>query len=203
MNRSLAFALLLILPVASGALAQSDQGPDSYGLYFNQSGNFVNSISAVPNSLLDIHIVLAGSSRPTIGGWEVAFRFTQGTGTIIATGYNGTSSNEAEPPMFIVGMGVPALLADFHVLATMEFFYFSGQCDWYGGPSIPSTMPESPSYFNGQNMNDLVPCTFSTVVDGSGVDENGWTLFPLAVINGDAPVATEIESWGSVKGLFR
>jgi hypothetical protein len=109
--------------------------------------------------------------------------------------------------MFIVGLGTPLPPdADGNfVLAVPTFFLMSpgATVSFYAGPADPASIPGFPAYVNGEDLTEIIPMVFSTDLDGMYTDDEGWLTIPLAVINGEAPVATENATWGSVKSLYR
>jgi hypothetical protein len=193
---------------AVSALGQdSDGGPDSFGLYFEVDGSYVNQIDSVPpNTFLPTFIILSGITRPSVAGWEVNFEFTPGSGAVISTDFEGDATDfDPGSTYFIVGLGTPLPVPaeGSLVLAEMNFMFFSGITAWFGGPADPGSIPGVPVYANGDDLLDLAPCHFSTDADGMFIDDTGWTTIPLAVVNGEAPVAIEDVSWGNVKTIFR
>jgi len=183
-----------------------DEGPDSFGIYFEVGGEHVNELFGVaPNQLVSQYVILAGISRSSIGGWEVAFDFTPGSGLLISTTLTGSATNSVTPPNFLVGLSTPLLVPaeGYLILAEMNILFVGGVLEWIGGPVDPSSIPGVPAYSNGEDSNDLVPCHFSTDLDGLFIDDNGWTTVPLAVINQDGPVGAESLTWESLKTMFR
>ena len=199
-----ALASLFALPVLASV---PDEGPDSYGIYYeNAEGNFVNQVNDVaPNSFVLTYVILAGITRPSVGGWEVAFDFTAGTGAVITTTYQGDAVNFGSVPQFIVGLGtpLPTPAEGYLVLAEMNVLFFLGVMDWIAGPTTPASIPMMPAYVNGEDLTDLVPCFFSTDADGMYTDDDGWMTIPVASMNGEAPVATENASWSNLKSMYR
>ena len=191
---------------AAPALALPDEGPDSYGIYFMVDDNYVNQVMDIaPNTFVPTYVILAGITRPSVGGWEVAFAFEPlSAGAVIGTTFQGDAQNFSTPPSFIVGLGtpLPTPAEGYLVLAEMNVLFFAGVMEWYGGPTDPASIEGVPAYANGEDVADLVGCYFSTDADGQFLDDEGWTTHPVAAVNLDAPVATENASWSNVKNLY-
>jgi len=160
----------------------------------------------MPNIYLQTWVILSGITHPTFGGWEVNFEFTAGTGTVTEVTIP-ASWVDYDPHMtrFSVGMGTPIPTPPDGnlILAEMTFLYTGGVVEWFGGPPDWPVSPGRPSYSTGGEFFEVVPCHFSTDMDGQYLDDNGWTTIPLAVVNGYAPVETENSSWGNLKTMFR
>ena len=199
-----ALATLFALPALASV---PDEGPDSFGIYFETAeGDFVNEVNGVePNSFVLTYVIIAGITRPSVAGWEVGFDFTPGTGAVITTTFQGDAVNFAQVPQFIVGLGtpLPTPAEGYLVLAEMNVLFFAGVMEWYGGPTDPASIPLVPAYVNGEDLLYLVPCFFSTDADGQYTGDDGWMPIPLAVMNGEAPVATENASWSNLKSMYR
>jgi hypothetical protein len=206
MKKLVTLVALASLFAAPALASVPDEGPDSYGIYYLVGDEYVNQVFDVgPNTFVPTYVVLAGISRPSVGGWEVAFDFTAGSGAVVGTIYTGEASNFAGVPSFIVGLGtpLPTPAEGYLVLAEMNMLFFGGVQEWYGGPTTPASIAGVPAYANGEDVSDLVPCVFSTDADGMFTDDEGWMTIPLAAINMEAPVATENASWSNVKNLYR
>ena len=206
MKKLVSFVALASLFAAPTLAQVPDPGPDSYGIYFEtDEGDFVNQLNDVPpSSVVPTYVILAGITEPQVDGWEVAFAFTAGTGEVIDTEYLGDALNFALVPFFTVGLGGPLYVPTegYLVLATMNVLFYGGVQDWYGGPPETPMFPNRPAYISTDLMN-MVPCYFSTDADGEHLDEDGWTTWPVASINGEAPVATENASWSNLKNMYR
>ena len=158
-----------------------------------------------PNSIVPTHVILAGITEPQVDCWEVAFEFTPGTGEIIDVEFPHSGSiNFATAPFFIVGQTSPIYTPPegYLILAEMEVLFLGGVQDWYGGPVETPIIPNRPSYTSSELM-IMVPCYFSTDAEGEHLNEDGWTTWPLASINGEAPVHVEVSTWSDVKALYR
>ena len=208
MKRVILVALVSLF-VASSALAVvvPDDGTDSFGVYFeNDEGDLVNS-TFYTSGLTDMFLVMAGTSAPTVAAWEVALDFDASLAIITGAGIVGDGVNFATLPMYIVGLGVPAPPdADGNfVLAVSTFFLMvpDGVVPIHAGPATPASIPGVPAYVNGEDLQDIIPMVFSVDANGQGLDEDGWTLDPIAGVNSEGGVATEGATWTSVKGMYR
>jgi hypothetical protein len=208
MKRVILVALASLF-VASSALAVvlPDDGTDSFGVYFeNDDGDMVNT-KFFESGLTDMYLAIAGVSAPTVAAWEVALDFDPALGLITGAGIVGDGVNFATLPMFIVGLGTPMPPdADGNfVLAVPTFFLMvpDAVVDFFAGPVTPASIEGVPAYVNGENLNEIIPMTFSVDIDGMYVDEDGWTTVPIATVNGEGGVATESTTWGSVKSMYR
>jgi hypothetical protein len=208
-KRSIIAALTSLL-IASGALAVvvPDDGTDSFGVYFEDAeGNLVNT-TYFESGETTMYLILAGMTAPSIAAWEVALDFDSSLGEITHPGLAGNGINWGAPePNFIVGLPV-SLLPDEDgnvVLAacTFELLVPGAVIPIYAGPATPASIPGIPIYLNGEDLFELIPMSFSVDMDGQGIDEDGWTIYPIAGINTEGGVATENATWSSVKNLYR
>ena len=59
-----------------------------------------------------------------------------------------------------------------------------------------------PSYVNGDDVQDVVPCYFSTDSNGMYTDDEGWMTIPIAAINWYI-CTKECSSWSHLKTMYR
>ena len=208
MRRVMLFALASLF-VASSALAVvvPDDGTDSFGVYFEDAeGNLVNSTYFTSGNT-DMFLVMAGMSAPTIAAWEVALGFDPSLGMITGLAITGDGVNVVTPPIFIIGLGTPLPPdEDGNFLLATALFYLlvpDAVIPIYAGPTEPASIPGVPAYVNGENLQEIIPMVFSVDMDGQGIDEDGWTIDPIAGINTEGGVATEDATWTSVKSMYR
>jgi len=203
MKSTIAAMLLISLVSASALACVPADGPDVISIWFEIDDYYTNCIEDVePNSFVPIYLILSGITRPSVAGWEVAFDFTPGSGAIIDVIYAGGGINFADEPSFIVGLSEPleTPAEQCLVLAEMSYLFFAGVTDWFGGPTEPATIPLTPAYVNGEDLTDVVPCQF---VWPEYINDEGWTTIPIASINGECTVATETQSWSTIKSMYR
>ncbi len=195
--RTLLFAVALaslLLPVIAGA--EPPPGPNRVGLYTLNDGNgYCNKYMAVGND--HIYLLMTRCDEPSgISGWELAITMPP---TVFALdwGIQGQFVNAASPPEFAVGLAVAfpqataILLADITVFVTTldpVFAYFT----IVSNPSIPGEM----AFAAGDDPGNLQPLVHPTGSFANPVF--GFNSGPL-----DPPVATENQTWGGVKSLYR
>lgn len=202
-------ALLLTMLVATSAFAVIDPDTDMMGFYFDQSGD--NNCAAVVNNVPTFVYVLYTS--PSV---EFVEAFTFGYNISVAPGFEALMFKLAEvlPPGgirvgedgdtvpeggdFGVGLAEPLFPANgTAVLVSFTFMILSPGMEAAFNltansiPSLPGNLdlPEIQGPGGGAG---LMTVGFST--------EGG---LRSAVMNGDCPVAEEVDSWGSVKSLYR
>ena len=206
MKRVILVALASLF-VASSALAVwvPDDGTDSFGVYFVDGDGSLFNYTIFTSGLIDMYLVMAGTSAPTVAAWEVALDFDPSLALITDAGIVG-GVNFATLPMYIVGLVVPAPPDEDgnFVLAVSTFFLMvpDAVVQIYAGPADPASIPGVPAYVNGEDL-DIIPMVFYMDAGGQGIDEDGWTIEPIAWVNMEIPDATEAGSWTSVKNLYR
>jgi hypothetical protein len=197
--RHLVTTFIIVSLAAAGALAQVDPGPDGIGIYFDESATLTSL--AVP--------MAGGEPAPLANAWLVAIRPTV-TGDVgywqawVESSPPGGLPNDAAPvygwPTFghNIDMNMPGdprrhftvfidqgllLTRDVVVLARLQVWCATAQ-------PIPLYVRDAEIGVYGWPARPLAP--------SSGAWER-----PVAMINGQAPVAAESASWGDVKSLFR
>ena len=183
--------------LASGASAQIDNDPDGLGLYFDQGATVVSSTVAEGTESVTAYLIL---TNPSVGGnlnhWSAGVRTLlggQGNAQVTGSptrGYNlALNMPGSEHWVFEVSVGdeIPFPTTRITVLAVIAI--------WPYVYDVP--------------INLYV--TFGSEFGGYGTDIGGadfqpssgsWDL-PVAIINGQAPVAEKPQSWGQVKSVFR
>ncbi len=209
MKRVILVALASLLVTSSAlAVVVPDTGTDSFGVYFDVEGVLVNS-AFLDTGFHDMFLVIAGLSAPSVAAWEVALDLNvpPTDAVIFSAGIVGDGVNFADLPQYIVGLGEPALPdEDGNVLLAVSTLFIVTPdvvIPIHGGPIDNPSIPGVPAYANGENVSELIPMVFSTDMNGQYLDDEGWTTIPIAVVNGEAPVATENATWSSVKGMYR
>ena len=184
--------LLLVSLMASVAFAGLDPDTDSFGVYFDMAGNS-NSASAALFTPFPVYLLLMNPAGTT-DGFECTVTPAGAPyfilGTTLPTGAldvdaaaNGYAVGAATP--FVNNGGVMLLCTwTFMVQAATPLEFTISQAT---APSMPGGLP---------------------VVTGNGVLRrcgvaSGSTSLPCARVNGAAPVAAEVSSFGNVKSLFR
>lgn len=190
-------AALLTLALAVPAFGLVDDGIDSFGIYFDETGD-ANSLDPVaPNSVIDAYFIIANPTAPTLRGWEV---FVNWGGLLpLSVEYRGMNPLDiyADMDKFIVGLAFPMGGGESYVLAKVTLLVpDTAPTLIHAGPAEPASIEGVPVYADGTLA--LIPMVFSTVE----VDQAGWTVHGLAAVNAQGPVATESQSWSNVKALF-
>ncbi len=189
-----AIAVVLVFAV-TGAIAQSDPDPDGIGIYFDQGATTNSTVVAEGTSSVTAYLIL---TNPTIGGnlvhWAARVSCDPNSqASISGLVYNGSNIDVDNMPgsshwNFEASVNQqPYPVSEITLLAELSIYSVS-----YSEPIylFVTEGPEYPAY---------------------GTDE-GWAYYhpssgsldlPVAVINGEAPVPTENQSWGQLKSLFR
>ncbi len=185
-------ATLAIMLSSSLALAQVDPEFDSIGIYFDTEAS-IHRITLLEGQ----HHAYLAITRPTditgISGWECRIS-TEGPVFVLEYGILGQAINAATPPNFAVGLAEPFPFADSIIVMDMTILLTGlEEIHFYIHPSYQPSLEGVPAYASGGNPENLWPLQQST----------GGEDYPVAVINGDTPVADEDATWGGVKALYR
>jgi hypothetical protein len=190
-------ALLLAGILAPATFAGLDQATDSFGVYFDTAGN-TNCTTASAFQMVAAYLILMNPAAPT-NGFECTVTMTGAPHFILSVDHCGSNidcDNCSGPYSFAVGCPwlypVPAdgvlVLATWNLMlqTPTELLFRIGPGMI---PSLPGGMP---------------------VVTGNGVLRlcqvaSGDVNLPVAGINAGAncPVASDMNSFGTVKSLFR
>lgn len=203
--------LLAVAGLMAGSAMAQDEGPDSFGLYWDTpaDGCYMMNNMEGPAGAATAHMVIAGPSAGSCGGLEVVFALNEGAGAITGTTFVVSAVDvDGRPEGVAAGFAEPVFASGdcgMIYLGTLNMFAFGSPTNIFAGPNDPATIPGKPSYLDGENVEIVIPLNFSVDMDGMGTGDDGWLLpdYPLAAYNGDAPVATEEATWTGVKGLFR
>lgn len=184
--------LVGILATAGAALAQLDPELDSIGIYFDIEAS-IHRIALLPGE----HHAYLAITNPTdpsgVAGWECRID-TAGPLFVLEWGVIGLAINANTPPSFTVGLADPLPFANQVILMDMVFMLTGPEEASFFVKSIFNASLEGvPAYASGADPSLLHELRQST----------GGPDFPVAVINGEAPVATEDATWGGVKNLYR
>ena len=202
-------ALLAIAMMASSAFAIVDDGVNSLGVYFDEAfeANCIDPMLNVPHQM---YFVLANCSQATIGGFEFAWNFDPAPAVapfILATILPPGGLNIGDANNLIVGLGTPLATGEATVLVqfTAMWIALPGEMTYVtAGPPNPATIPGHCAFNDGADVSLLFPMAFSTV-DGTDVvvDPEGWVRPGLGTIGCPGPVATEAQTFSTLKALFR
>ncbi len=201
------FGIMLALCATLVALATPalaiDNGPDSFGVYFDRFGYSNQKDLAEPNSVVTAYLILANPTALSVQGWEVFLNY----GGLLPLGvtYRGMDPLNmfSDLDKFCVGLAYPMIPEPETVLASVQLLVPDGEPrDITAGPIVPASFPGRPCYVSATNLSQMIPMNFATVSGPQNLGPDGWTLLPLATVNGNAPIATEPATWGGVKALF-
>jgi hypothetical protein len=203
--KKLVVLLALAGLMATGSAMAQDPGPDSFGLYFDEGVWTQNSTAG--GGVLSAYMVIAGPTVGSCGGLEIQFEVAAAQGVVTGTTFLVDAIDiDARPEGVAAGFGTPIEAADgFIYLGTLNLVAFGTPTEIFAGPNDTASVPGYAAYLNGDVPElPIVTLNFSVDMDGLYTDpETGWLTVPLAVINGEAPVATEDATWSQVKGMFR
>lgn len=187
--------LLLVALFASTAFAGLDDGADSFGVYFDTLGN-VNDLNGQPIfTPFNVYLLLMNPVSAT-NGFECTVTPTGAPHFILSTTLGGMGAIDVDASANGFAVGAAAdypTVGGAMLLVTWSYMLQStAQLEFrISKASIPSMTGNLP------------------VVTGDGVLRrcgiaSGSVTAPVAYVNSpDAPVATEISSFGNVKSLFR
>lgn len=184
------------LLISGNAFAQLDPDPDGVGIYFDPCacGNCVT----LPEGMHYAWLVITHPTAPQgVHGWECAIT-TDGPIFVLEYAPEGLWVNAATPPNFAIGLAEP--LMNPYMFPTVVVMQLAFQLIDVSVPAAfylePVQFPSIPGllvYADGADPSNLIEMRQSTGGPGE----------PVAVINGDCPVATQDETWGGVKNLYR
>lgn len=196
--RKLLLALFILPALAGVANAQLDPDDDGIGVYFDPCAcnNCITMDAGVHRAFL---VITHPTSPMGVHGWEAKLT---ATGPIFLTNVDVLGNNVNVgilPGEYLVGI-VDPLINPFTypavVIAIIDFYLTSTTTPaqfFIDGVFFHSLPEKVPAYLDGSDTNVIKELKQST----------GGRTFPVATINGDCAVATEGESWGGVKALFR
>jgi hypothetical protein len=193
--------LLLVSLMATTAFAQIDPDPDGIGVYFDMAATQV-SYDATVNVPFFAYVCITNPTAAEVHGLEFGYQVNVPAGldglffrllqTVPAGAVDlGNSTNKLMGD-FVVGLASPLPAAASVPFVTWQFMLLTPMSvEFYiTGSTVPSLPGGEPAYEIGGSIRKLQQST-----GGDG--------FPVATINGPAPVAVEETSFGSVKSLFR
>lgn len=196
--RKLLLALFILPALAGVANAQLDPDDDGIGVYFDPCAcnNCITMDAGAHRAFL---VITHPTSPMGVHGWEAKLT---ATGPIFLTNVDVLGNNVNVgilPGEYLVGI-VDPLINPFTypavVIAIIDFYLTSTTTPaqfFIDGVFFHSLPEKVPAYLDGSDTNVIKELKQST----------GGRTFPVATINGDCAVATEGESWGGVKALFR
>ena len=189
-------ALLMLLLLAVPALAQLDPDPDGIGVYFDPAATLIASQAFVGETVPAYLILTRPSQAGGLALWE-AYVGPAGFNAMVRGTPVGGGNMLTTPPgnlgvSFAVGMDQPyPALQTVTILAELQISVTGGGPVelWVGGYSYELPFYRLDDFYHG--------------TEGFMTPSSGSTTLPVAVINGDDPVAADVLSWGGVKALYR
>lgn len=187
--------LALVALFASTALAGLDDGPDSFGVYFDTLGNNNDLDGVMPFSPFNVYLLLMNPTGP-VNGFECTVTPVGAPHFILGTTLGGTGALDVDASANGFAVGAAAdypTVGGAMLLVTWNFMVQStAQLEWR---ITKATIPSM--------SGDLPVVTGNGVLRRCGIS-SGDVAAPVAFVNSpNAPVATELSSFGNVKSLFR
>jgi hypothetical protein len=202
--------LLLTLLVATSAFAGIDPDADMMGFYFDATGD--NNCAAVVNNVpTPVYVLYTGATVPFIEAYTFDYDVTVAPGFsslffrlgealppgAIRVGENDPTDATKGGP-FAVGLAEPLdCTSGAATLVAFTFMILS--------PGMEAAFNLMPNPIPSLPGNTLYP-EVQGPGGGSGLMTVGFSTengVRSAVMNGDCPVAEEVDTWGSVKSLYR
>jgi hypothetical protein len=176
-------ALVLIAPCSVQAWCDVFNTPNSISIYFDEQAT-QNVVSAGIGETLQAYVVLREPALPIIDEWVLGF----GTGGAFRNfaPRNGVPTNVDGGGLF--QLNEPLELGEITVLGTLELEVY------YDGPIEVSVSLCGHISYLGEEVELGNECWF--------IDMSGGIAW-VATINGETPVSTTVETWSSVKALYR
>lgn len=192
--------LLLVSLMAASALATANPDADEIGIYFDGVTADMNCVTYEGTPVM-ASVVVTRASAATIDGIEFGFRhFTNGNDfdvvvqTFPPAGVDvGETNADVTEGDVILGFSAPLPTEGDGNLVVYQYrlrLFGDFPVEHYLAPTSVSGAALPRYVTGGDTFVNLNPATGSLDV-------------PVAVINGDCPVAVEESSFGSVKSLFR
>jgi hypothetical protein len=192
--------LLLVSLMATSAFAVVDPDDNMMGIYFDLEADTLSK-DATANVPFMAYLMITNSTYPELSGFEASYRVETpaGMGGLffrlaedLQGGLNVSVGNTAVNGEYIVGWPSPRPATPAFVAVSWQLMLLGEfQADIYLGPT------SAPSIDNG-----LPAIEIGGAIRSVGLSTGGAGI-PVAVVNGMAPVAEEMESFGNVKALFR
>lgn len=198
MKKLLVLALMLM---AASAFAQSDDGANGIGFYWDEGGvsNFLET--AAPYSSLNVYLLATRITEMSgLSGWEAEVAVIPAPSFPPTYTLNNAGLNVLSAPIFQVGMANALPWAPAMKLLTITLLNFGTPFSLAIGPCTPSSFGGLyPGYADGVNPGLLIGLTPSADLPVPGRPN----FYTVATFMEPAPVAVENDSWGSVKNLYQ
>lgn len=189
--------LIVAIAMGSTALAGLDPDPDSFGVYFDPSGN-TNCMTVAAFLPVPAYLVLMNPTAP-VGGFECSVTMTGAPHFVLSTTFNsgcGTDPGWNTTPGDYLCTGVsdiPVPAAGAVVLVTWSIM-LQAQAEllFYVGPASVPSIPGA------------CPVLIRDGIPRCGGVSSGDSSLPVAGMNAfNCPVSESISSFGAVKSLYR
>jgi hypothetical protein len=186
------------LLISGNSFAQLDPDDNGVGIYFDPCGCCLPCVT-LPEGEAYAWLVITHPSAPAgIGGWECRIE-VEGPAAILSWNFEGQDPiNFTQEPNFLVGLSAPLINPfTFPTVVVMEIHFLvmdvQPPIEFFLEPNWTPSIDGELVYADGANPNELIIMRQSTGGPGE----------PVAVVNGDCPVANEDATWGQVKTLYR
>jgi len=201
MKKMLVLALAIL--VSTSAFAQIDPDENGIGLYFDELGFEVCTVTTAPFEEVTAYLLATNITEEAVSGWECEV-VTFGAPVAPAWLLNGLQPlNAFSAPLFAVGLGEGDLATEPEnnvvLLATYSAFVMAPtDVVEFAIQNLPASSfePPSPGYAAGDNAGNLIPLQVSSGFPFGNV---------VAQINlpDCGVIANDNVSFGSVKALYR
>ncbi len=182
-----------ILTLLAGTAFAQFPGDNLMGVFFSDT-EFTQETTNIDSGAVpfNAYLVLVNATVGTVGGYECAIDFANPSIFVLSvSGPNGWT-NFGDNTNHLCGYQVPLPSEQpGTVLATLQLLYsVTDPVEISLGPATPPSIPGDMAIANGANPDELIacPCLTADCV--------------VATIWGDGVVATEDQTWSSVKSLF-
>ena len=180
--------------IAGAASAQIDTGPNGLGLYADMDA-MINRLDTEPG-MVELHLLATNLTEVNLAGWEVGLMYF---GPIYFAGYSIPYNhvNVGTFPSFSVGLSEPIPQAPVIHLMTITIGVSEVEpvAIYLTPPALPvggSMGNDLPAFITGPEFELIAFYPSSGSIEA-----------PVFMINGEAPVATEPATMGSIKSLYR
>lgn len=189
--KKLALVLALTMVAFAGTATASDWFSDNIGIYFDEAGT-TNCGTAAPLTPFPAYLVVTQLTSPDVQAWEIALLYDN----VLSAGFtvrgNGIDVG-INPGEHIVGLPVPlpapggvCVIADLQLLVTN---------------ANPAGIRANGTFFHSLALR--VPAYQGSATEIRELHPISAPGQPIFVLNNGCAVDVEVDSFGSVKSLFR
>lgn len=205
MKKLLVLALIL---VTANAFAATSNMPNSIGVYFDQTGTSNTLMSAPMYTYVNAYVVATNINlASTVSAFEFALAYS-GAPMVNYVTNPADAFNSFSPPQFQLVI-LPALpVAPAMMVATVSFLNMGAPLLIAMGPTTPTSFPLTltPGAVDGADANHKFPLFLVATSMPTPSKANGFYYMAGFMTPGPEilqVVATENDSWGSVKSLYQ